>query len=139
MITYKEFITEEEIKKLLNTSPLSLKKFRYFNTRSFNILSTHKYNVICYYNYIPVSYGHLDFDKNLKLWLGIFVSDTYQGKGFGKKTIKLLLNQFKKLSDKSLHLSVDEDNYAARHLYEKYGFIMVDKQDSIVYYILEKE
>jgi len=139
MITCKEFITEKEIEELLNSSNNSLKTFRYFNTRSTSIVNTHKYNVICYYNSYPVSYGHLDLDKNFKLWLGIFVSDDYQGMGFGKETIKILLNKFNTFSDKKLYLSVDENNLKARSLYEKFGFVMLDAKNNTVYYILNKE
>lgn len=139
MITYKEYINSNDIDNLLNSSTDALKTFRYFKTRPTSCVNKHKYNVMCYCDSIPASYGHLDFDDNLKLWLGIMVADHYLGKGFGKATMELLLDAFNKFEDKKLYLSVDENNEKAISLYKKFGFNLLEKKENILYYVLEKD
>lgn len=139
MITYKEYINSNDINNLLSLCDKSLKSFRYFNTRSKDVVLKHKYNVIFYCDSIPASYGHLDLDKNLKLWLGILVVDQHQGKGIGKATMEFLIDAFYKFDDKKLYLSVDENNLKAIELYKKFKFNFLEKKENVVYYVLEKD
>ena len=139
MITYKEFINPNEIDNLLNLSNEALNSFRYFKTRSTTMVLCHKYNVICYYDSIPCAYGHLDYDENSKLWLGILVADQYQNKGLGKRIMEMLLKAFYKLNEKKLYLSVDKDNIKAINLYKKFGFDLLEKKENVLYYILQKD
>jgi ribosomal protein S18 acetylase RimI-like enzyme len=139
VITYKEFISEKDIQMLLSECKNGITNFRYFKNRPLNSVKQHKYNVMCYCDSIPASYGHLDQDKEFKLWLGILVSDFHQGKGLGKTTMEFLLDSFKKMNDKKLYLSVDEDNLKAISLYKKFGFNFLEKKENILYYVLEKD
>jgi len=139
MLTYKEFISENDIKNFLNFSKEGLKSFRYFSKRPTNIVKTHVYNIIHYQDLMPASYGHLDLDDEFKLWLGILVSDNYRGRGFGKKTMESLLLRFTNINYKKLYLSVDSDNEPAISLYKKFNFNLLEKKENVLYYVLEKE
>ena len=139
MITYKEFISEKDIELLLSDCKNGITHFRYFKNRKLDSVKCHKYNVMYYCDSIPAAYGHLDFDEHSKLWLGILVSDSHQNKGFGKSIMKILLDSFKKMNDKRLYLSVDEDNLKAVSLYKKFGFNLLEKKENILYYVLEKD
>ena len=115
----------ESLKNLLEHSPLSRKTFRYFEKREFSTILNHIYTAL-YYNEDNdlIGYGHLD-EENEKIWLGILVSDNFQNKGFGK----LIMNDLLKITNKPIHLSVDESNVTAINLYKKMNFVPIDNNN----------
>ena len=64
----------------------------------------------------------------------IFIDERYQGKGYGKATIKLVLNEMKKDGKyRKVVLCYIEGNDAAKKLYEGFGFIEIDRdEDEII-------
>ncbi len=138
-IVQKSYICKEDISSLLDFSKNSLIFFTYFNNRSLDVVKTHFYNVIIYYEDLPISYGHLDLDEKGILWLGILVRDNYQGFGFGKRTMELLLDKFKLSSHTTLNLCVNNQNIKAQKLYQFYNFRLVDIDDKNQYYQLKKD
>ena len=102
----------------------SLKTFRYFNSRSLDVIGNH---IITYVDMLggkPVSYGHLDKEGS-KVWLGVCVIKEHIGRGKGKKMVNALVSFAKRNGIKEIHLSVDRGNVAAISLYEKLGFAYV--------------
>ena len=64
----------------------------------------------------------------------IFIDERYQGKGYGKATTKLVLNEMKKDGKyRKVVLCYIERNDAAKKLYEGFGFIEIDRdEDEII-------
>lgn len=63
-------------------------------------------------------------DNTLKAELYIFVSPDHQRKGYGTQAVKLLCQYgFEKFGLQKIYLYTDSDNLAAKHLYEKVGFM----------------
>lgn len=64
----------------------------------------------------------------------IFIDERYQGKGYGKETTKLVLNEMKKDGKyRKVVLCYIEGNDAAKKLYEGFGFIEIDRdEDEII-------
>ena len=122
----------------LNSIPKGKKTFRYFENRSLNIISNHIYScmkIISSFEDIPVAYGHLELEKD-KLWLGVSVADNYVGKGFGESMMLHLIKVARKLKiTNNIYLSLDEENFKAKKLYEKLGFIYLKKIKKTIYMI----
>ena len=59
-----------------------------------------------------------------RVWLDrIMIGDKYQGKGYGKACMKLLIKRlYKEYAHKTIYLSVYDDNVSAIQLYKKIGF-----------------
>ncbi len=59
-----------------------------------------------------------------QVWLDRFMIDKkYQGKGYGKKSMELILQKmYEDYNCKKIYLSVHENNFPAIKLYEKLGF-----------------
>ena len=107
--------------------------FRYFNSRTSNVITNHVMTLLMLKHDIPFAYAHID-NENFKYWFGICVLDNYQGVGFGKQLIEYIINHNKvKLIDK-IHLTVDKNNIIAKKLYEKYNFKII--QDFETYYLM---
>lgn len=66
----------------------------------------------------------LDEGENGRVWLDRLMIDyRYQGKGYGRKSIDVLLKQlYREYSYNNVYLSVYEDNSNAINLYERLGF-----------------
>ena len=56
----------------------------------------------------------------------IAVSDSYRGRGFGKRLLEALLSQAKRLGSEQVLLEVRIDNEAAIKLYQNFGFERID-------------
>lgn len=136
-ISYKEYITKEDVKSVLNINNSNF--FTYFNKRSSDIVETHYYNIILYDNNKLISYGHLDLDKTNKLWLGILVSEEYRGLGFGRKTMNFLINKFILSPHLCLNLSVSKENVKAQKMYELFNFKFVKEECNNKFYVLKKD
>lgn len=81
----------------------------------------------------PIGYGHLDPEGN-KVWLGICVSDKWQGKGIGKLMMNRLIDEAKIQYLPALYLTVDAKNIAAIKLYQQFGFHEYDRQGETIYF-----
>jgi perosamine synthetase len=116
-------------------SKINSKHFRYFNYRDIGVCNDHILTIVACLGDEIVGYGHLDPEQG-RVWLGICVSEDYQGKGIGKK----IMNQLIRYADErelTIHLTVDEDNQIARNLYQKYNFRVIDNSDRVFTMIRE--
>jgi RimJ/RimL family protein N-acetyltransferase len=68
--------------------------------------------------------GPVDMDK---FYLGVCVLDSYHRQGIGTKLIKIITNLAKEEDIKVINLIANENNTNAISLYEKLGFVQVDK------------
>lgn len=58
----------------------------------------------------------------------IMIDQKFQGNGYGKEAIKLVIEEMKKIEDcKEIYLSTNPSNKLGKHLYEKIGFINTGK------------
>ena len=107
--------------------------FRYYKNRELNIaIKFHIYTVCLKIQDEVIGYGHIDFeDKN---WIGIFIKENKQGKGYGKILLSHLIEKARELDLKELYLSVDKDNESAIHIYKLNNFY-VDRETQD-YYIM---
>ena len=60
----------------------------------------------------------------------LYVNKEYQGKGYGKLTIQLAINEAISRNVKNITLTVVENNIKARNLYEKLGFTYTQTSNS---------
>ncbi len=111
------------LQKFLSTAGNSLITFRYFDKRNLNVLENHICTLILLENEHPVGYGHLDKENDI-VWLGIAISESALGKGYGNKMLKKLLDTAIEFNLENINLSVDFDNTKAIHLYKKHGFVL---------------
>ena len=131
----------------------SLKSFRYFQKRPLEVIKDHLCTFLLLDNEKPVAYGHLDVsdeatiashcgseEKNQTIqktiWLGIAVAEEYVGLGLGVMMMNQLISFGKQNNVKEIKLSVDNDNIAAIKLYEKLGFVLLEKKETFGFYIL---
>lgn len=103
---------------------LSSSKFRYFDSRPLSIISQHLYSCLFVFNNIPFAYGHLDKEYD-KTWLGLAISNNYQGKGYGLKMMNHLFFVAKEKKLSEIHLAVDCDNLIAIKLYNSLEFKII--------------
>lgn len=106
----------------------SLNSFRYFKTRSLDIVKNHLITYLYLIDERPIVYGHLDNDGN-KIWLGIAVIQEMIGKGLGKQMMTDLIKFARKCNISDIHLSVDRDNLSAIKLYSNFKFIKESEND----------
>ena len=111
----------------------SLKTFRYFAKRTQEVLQHHAYTILGMRGDVPVSYGHLDREDG-KVWLGICVSWSERGKGYGALTMHELVRYADHVGIKWLDLAVDRENRIAQLLYEKFGFERVSEASGLLHY-----
>lgn len=111
------------LEDFLSTAGKSLITFRYFDSRELSVIENHISTFVLLENERPVGYGHLDIEDDI-IWLGIAISESAQGKGYGKKMFVKLLDTANELNLKNINLSVDADNLKAINLYKKFGFIL---------------
>jgi sugar phosphate isomerase/epimerase/predicted GNAT family acetyltransferase len=79
------------------------------------------------------AYGHLDREGEM-VWLGIAVTEHARGKGFGRKMMQRLLESAAALGLQHIRLSVDNVNEAAISLYERFGFKLSEKRETLSFY-----
>jgi len=124
----KNFLSEFLENKLPDT-------FRYFNKRNIDIINNHILTLVLKINKKIVGYGHIDNDND-KNWLGICLLDEYMNYGYGNKIINYMLQHKSVINRKPIYLSVDNNNYHAIKLYEKYNFKIIKKEELCSYFIL---
>ncbi|MCB0507850.1 MAG: GNAT family N-acetyltransferase [Chitinophagales bacterium] len=110
--------------------------FRYFESRSLDILQQHVITLLYVEDDEPIAYGHLDKEDDI-VWLGIAVAENQKGKGLGNKIMQALIENAKQLYVEKIRLSVDKDNAIAIKLYEKFGFKMISENQKS--YFMEKQ
>ena len=60
----------------------------------------------------------------------IYIDEKFIGKGYGKETMKLILEYSKNIVKlKSVYLEVHKHNIAAQKLYKKMNFVLIDSKD----------
>lgn len=129
---YRNNISYDDVLKLLDNNPEITKTFRYYQSRTSLHFENHIYHFLAQKENDIVGYGHLDYED--KLWLGMFVTDKFVGRGYGKKILQTLIN----FSKEDINLSVDKDNISAINLYLGSGFKIYDQTDKIFYCRLKK-
>lgn len=105
----------------IKNSGTSLETFRYFDKRDLKTISNHIITILLFFNNKPIGYGHLETEDN-RTWLGIMVSESEKGKGYGKVIMSYLISYCKKSNFSTIFLSVDKSNISAIQLYQKFGF-----------------
>jgi len=123
------FLLEEFIKN--NSSNF----FRYFDSRTVDIMHNHVITIVKVIDNKTVGYGHIDEDQDSNLWIGLSVLDDYQRKGYGKELLNYLVSFSKSNQLQNVQLTVDIDNYKALNLYLKYGFVIDTVQPK--YYLMK--
>lgn len=114
----------------------SLLSFRYYDKRPRSITQQHACTLLLLEDGQVVAYGHLDPEGD-KTWLGIAVTETATGKGYGKLMMQALIGEAMAQHIPAIFLSVDNDNQPAISLYEKNGFILHEQKEAIRLYRLE--
>jgi ribosomal protein S18 acetylase RimI-like enzyme len=130
MKTFFEKLTLNNIQALdefLDTAGSNtFQSFRYFNSRPRDIIKNHLSSYLLYEeaSKTPIGYGHLDPEGD-KVWLGIAIRESCQGKGYGKLIMQRLINDAMILKVDYIHLTVDKNNLNAVKLYESFGFVRI--------------
>lgn len=112
----------EEFDKTINRSRDT---FRYFGTRDYSIILGHIATLILRVDGEIAGYGHIELHEGT-YWLGLAISDQYQGYGWGKLVMRKLLGEAEFHQISRLHLMVDRTNARAIRLYRKFGFRAVE-------------
>lgn len=110
--------------------------FRYFNSRSIEVIKSHLATFLILEENKPVAYGHLDVEDET-VWLGICVLPGCQNKGYGKMIMSELVNAGKRLQLSRIKLAVDKSNITAINLYEKFHFQKEKEFESYYQYSLK--
>jgi GNAT superfamily N-acetyltransferase len=105
----------------IQSSGDSLKTFRYYEKRDFKIISNHLLTILLFFNNMPIAYGHLEKEDD-KIWLGIMVSESEKGKGYGKVIMSYLISFCMENKFSNIFLTVDKNNLNAIYLYQKFDF-----------------
>lgn len=121
------------LKNFIQSSGDSLKTFRYYEKRDFKIILNHILTTLLFFNNKPIAYGHLEKEDD-KIWLGIMVSESEKGKGFGKVIMSYLISYCKENKFSNIFLTVDKNNLNAIYLYQKFDFKIVSEfsQSSLI-------
>lgn len=85
-----------------------------------------------YYNNLLIGFTMYGLNSENYLWIDRFLIDyLYQNKGYGRKTLNLLIKYLKDnySMSKYICLSVNENNEVAIKLYKKLGFSFTDVLD----------
>ena len=62
-------------------------------------------------------------DPDDRYWLWRFmIGEKYQGRGYGKEALKLIISYFRENGASNIRLSTKESNVNAIHLYQSFGF-----------------
>lgn len=110
----------------------SSKYFRYYNKRNpEEVIKNHLYTIIGTVEDIPVCYGHIDCCDN-KNWLGLCVSDNKINQKYGTAILNNLL-EWCNNNIYIVYLSVDVNNDIAINLYKKFGFIIHEYKNDIIF------
>lgn len=120
------------VKFFLDSAGNILEHFRYFSSRSLDVIDNHIATFVMRQKKEIIGYGHLD-PEGETVWLGIAVAENYQGMGLGKLMMNNLLITARILELKSIRLSVDKDNRRAIQLYQQMGFEQIEEKENICF------
>lgn len=128
---------KELLERFLSTANSSLKGFRYFASRDYEIVNNHICTLLLLKDGEPVVYGHLDKDGD-DIWLGIAAIESQKGLGFGKLMMRQLIERAYSHQLSRLVLRVDKDNAAAFNLYRSNGFLVDESDKNASSYLMFK-
>jgi len=121
------------LRNFLEHAGSSLKGFRYFNKRSFDVLKNHLVTFILEENANALAYGHLDQEGDT-VWLGICVIESRKGQGLGIRMMEELLKFADQNQIRKIKLAVDNDNLTAQSLYRKFGFVKIAEHETYSFF-----
>lgn len=110
----------------------TLERFRYFKSRSVDVLDDHLVTFVIRQHEETIGYGHLD-KENETVWLGIAIAEKYHGYGLGKLMMQALLSYARLHQVPKIKLSVDKINKAAIPLYEQLGFEVTKEGEEVLF------
>jgi ribosomal protein S18 acetylase RimI-like enzyme len=122
------------LKDFIKNMGEAVKSFRYYETRSVEIIKNHLVTFLILEMESPVAYGHLDKEDNT-VWLGICISPEYSGMGYGKIMMTTLIDEAKKINIEKVLLTVDKDNLTAIRLYEMFNFKKIAVENNHYKYV----
>jgi GNAT superfamily N-acetyltransferase len=125
------------IKEFIDNAGESLNSFRYYKTRSIEVIKNHLTTAVIIYEDKVVGYGHLDNENGI-VWLGIAICQKNTSKGFGKLLMKFLINKADDLNIELIRLAVDKNNSKAIKLYLDFGFLYI-KDTSLNVQLMERK
>jgi ribosomal protein S18 acetylase RimI-like enzyme len=89
-------------------------------TKAFESESRTQYIAIL--NEQPIGLGGVYLEDGEVSLFGLGISPNFQGKGFGKELLHLIIEELKHQGIQNITLEVDSNNQTAFQLYRKYGF-----------------
>ena len=110
----------------------SLKTFRYFDSRSFDVVENHLVTYIMMRKNVIIGYGHLDIEDD-KVWLGVCITEGHTGYGYGKKMMEALIAKAHSDLIEEINLSVDKDNTPAIAMYSTLGFVVTSENEKVYF------
>ena len=119
----------KKLKSFIKNSEENKTNFRYFLNRNLSVVDNHIYTILLKINQEYLGYAHLDKEED-DVWLGISISKKVQGLGFGNILMEDLISYAKRTNLKKVKLSVDFENAKAEHLYKKYGFTLLERNET---------
>ena len=120
-----------QLERLIAHAGDSTKTFRYFDKRDVSIVLDHIYSCIAFKGDRSIGYGHLEQEGGV-VWLGIMISSSEVGKGFGKQMMDHLMFRARDMRLMKVRLSVDKINQAAIRLYRKFNFMVIEEREDII-------
>lgn len=129
-ISYKFIDIDKTSNSFINFLDLEMRRdenFKYFLSRSINVLDNHLITILLVSGTSVLGYGHIDPEN--RNWLGVYVSVNHRGKSLGKVIINELLKRSKKIGLDNVSLSVFKSNTIAINLYKKLGFEVYKKSN----------
>lgn len=74
--------------------------------------------------------------NNTKMYLSVFISPDYRNCGYGKASVKYILDNF---TDKIeiIEVAIDEENYSSLRLFESLGFKFSEKDGKLNTYLFD--
>lgn len=120
---------EVELAELVAGLGSGAESFRYFKSRTFNIVRSHSIALALKVENEMVGYGHVEIEGGIP-WLGIAVVESRAGQGWGKLIMSELVARSRAAGIQELHLKVDRTNKSAVHLYSAFGFCQCEEKSS---------
>ncbi|MGP9039401.1 GNAT family N-acetyltransferase [Cytobacillus kochii] len=96
-----------------------------------------------FYNSIPVGYGRIRhyLNENLKSnsgHIGYAIAQSYRGKGYGHRLLKLLLQECTELGIKTVQVGVNKSNVASNKVVQNNGGVLVkNAKKKNIYHIVQ--
>lgn len=121
-------VSDEQKRYVASSTTILARAYAYRNARS--------RAYIIYNDDMPIGMGlyHDESELGAYIFSELFIDARYQGKGYGKEAIQMVLNAMKADGKyNKVVLCYLEGNETAKHLYEKFGFVETDRdEDEII-------